>query len=106
MCELVKSPVYNIFLFLEKQTKIFCIPITFNNPLKAKASFSNKKYPITFQTCPTQIVKVYFLLKDRLISSFVKIIGAQNQLPMTFCSDLVSNKTLKARNSTPTHTNL
>ena len=42
--------------------KIFCIPITFNNPLKV--CFSNKKYPITIQTRPTQIVKVYFLLKD------------------------------------------
>ena len=29
------------------------------------------------------------------------IIGAQNQLTITFCSDLMRNKTLKARNSTP-----
>ena len=29
------------------------------------------------------------------------IIGARNQLPITFCSDLRQNKTLKARNSTP-----
>ena len=35
----------------------FCIPITFNNSLRA--SFSNKKYLITIQTHPTQIVKVY-----------------------------------------------
>ena len=44
-------------------TKFIWIPITFNNPLKAL--FSNKKYPTTIQTHPTQIVKVYFLLKIR-----------------------------------------
>jgi hypothetical protein len=54
---------------------IFCILKTFNNPLKV--CFSNKKYLITIQTPPTQIVEVYFLLK--------KIIGAQNQLLITFC---------------------
>jgi hypothetical protein len=59
------------------------------------------KYLITIQTHPTQIVKVYFLLKNR----FLKIIGAQNQLFITFCSYLMRNKTLKARNSTPTQTN-
>ena len=32
-----------------------------------------------------------------------RIIGLQNQLPITFCSDLVFNKTLKARHSKPTH---
>ena len=32
-----------------------------NNPLKV--CFSNKKYTITTQTQPTQIVKVYFSLK-------------------------------------------
>ena len=32
------------------------------------------------------------------------IIGAQNQLPITFCLDIVCNKTLKAKKSTPTHT--
>ena len=39
--------------------KLFCIPITFNNPLKA--CFSNKN--ITIQTHPTQVVKVHFLMK-------------------------------------------
>ena len=38
-------------------------------------------------------------------NGFLKNIGAQNELPITFCSDLVCNKTLKARNSTPLHTN-
>ena len=32
-----------------------------------------------------------------------RIICLQNQLPITFCSDLVFNKTLKARHSKPTH---
>ena len=34
--------------------KDMCIPITFNNTLKA--SFSKNRYPITIQTHPTQIV--------------------------------------------------
>ena len=41
--------------------KVFYIKITFNNP--SKSVFSNMKYTITTQTRPTQIVKVYFLLK-------------------------------------------
>ena len=49
-----------------------CIPITFNNPLKF--CFTNKKYSITTQTRPAQIVKLYFLLKN----GFLKIIGVQN----------------------------
>ena len=44
------------------------VPITLNNP--SKASFSNKKYPITIQTRPTQIVKVYFLLKNLFLTDF------------------------------------
>ena len=32
--------------------------------------FSNKKYTITTQTRPTQIVKVYFLLKNRVLTDF------------------------------------
>ena len=46
-----------------------------------------------------------FLIEKPVINVFLKIIGVQNQLPITFCSDLLCNKTLKARNSTPTHTN-
>ena len=45
-----------------------CIPITLNNPLKA--CFLNKKYPITTQTRPTQIVKVNFLLKTWFLTNF------------------------------------
>jgi hypothetical protein len=37
--------------------------------------FFDKKYLTTIQTCPTQIVTLFFLLKDQ----FLKIIGAQNQ---------------------------
>ena len=82
---------------------IFCITINFNNPLKV--CFQNKKYLVTNQTRPTQIVKVYFLLKNCFFNRFLKIIGAQNQLAITFFSDSMRNKTLKARNLTPTHTN-
>ena len=79
--------------------KTIYIPITFNNPLKA--SFF---YPFTIQTQPTQIVKVYFLLKNRF-NRFLKIIDAQNQLSITLCSDFVCNKTLDVKNLKPTHTN-
>ena len=41
--------------------KPICIPITLNNPLEV--IFFNKKYSITILTRPTQIVKVYFILK-------------------------------------------
>ena len=47
---------------------MFCIPITFNNQLKV--CFSNKKYTITTQTRLTQIVKVYFLLKNWVLTDF------------------------------------
>ena len=47
---------------------IFCIPITFNNALDV--CFSNKKYPITIKTRQTQIVKVYFLLKNQFLTDF------------------------------------
>ena len=43
-----------------------------------------------------------FFIEKPVFNVVLKIIGAQNQLPITFCSDLV---TLKARNSTPIHTN-
>ena len=78
------------------------MPIKFNNPLKA--CFSNKKSPITVQTRPTEIVKVYFLLKPVIFCGFLRFIniGAQNQF--LFGSNLVLQAS-KARNSTPTHTN-
>ena len=44
-------------------------------------------------------------MEKPVFNGFLKIIGAQNQLPIIFCSDLVCNKTLKARNSTPAHMN-
>ena len=49
--------------------------ITFNNPLKV--CFSNKKYTITTKTRPSQIVKVYLLLKKPGFNGFLKIIGVQ-----------------------------
>ena len=48
--------------------KTICITITLNNPLKV--CFFNKNYTITTQTRPTQIVKVYFLLKNRVLTDF------------------------------------
>ena len=85
------------------QYKTFCISITFNNPLKVY--FSNKKYLITIQTRPTPILKSIFLIENPFFYEILKVIGVQNQVPITFCSDLVCNKTLMVRNSTPTHMN-
>ena len=54
------------------------MPITFNNPLKA--CLSNKKYSITIQTRPTQLVKVYLSFKNQFfLNEFLNINGAQNQ---------------------------
>ena len=53
---------YIIDKVLMKEKNVY-LPITFNNP--SKVYFSNKKYLITTKTSPTQIVKVYFLLKKR-----------------------------------------
>ena len=69
--------------------------IIYNNPIKG--CFSNKKYPsiIIIINTITQIVKCTFLIEKAILIEFLKI-GAQNQLTITFCSDLVCNKTLKA----------
>ena len=56
---------------------------------------------MTIQTQPTQIVKVYFLLENRFLKDFKYYWCTKS---ITFCLDLMRNKTLKARNSTPTHT--
>ena len=68
----IKIKIYKIFLraviSLCLYLNYICIPITFNNQLKVFFSF--KKYTITTQTRPTQIVKVYFLLKNRVLTDF------------------------------------
>ena len=46
-----------------------------------------------------------FLIETPVFNGFLKIISAQNHIHITFCSALVCNKILKARNSPPTHTN-
>ena len=46
-----------------------------------------------------------FLIEKKVFNGFFKIVSVQNQLPITFCSDLVFDKTLKVRNFTPKHTN-
>ena len=48
--------------------------------------------------------KTLFLFEKTVLKNF-NIIGTQYQSPITFCSDLVKNKTLEAINSTPTHMN-
>ena len=74
-----------------------------NSPLKA--CFSNDKYLITIQTRPTKIAVSTFLIEQPVFNGILKIIGVQNQLPITFSLNLVCNQTSKVRNSTPTHTN-
>ena len=68
-----------LFSFVEKIYQIritICIPITFNNPLKV--CFLNKKYTITIQTRPKQIVKVYFLLRNRFLTNFLRLFVYEN----------------------------
>ena len=59
---------------------------TFHNHIKA--CFSNKKYSIAIQTRPTQIVNSIFLM-EKPLTRFIKIIGVQNRLPITFDTDLI-----------------
>jgi hypothetical protein len=54
---------------------------------------------------PDKNCKNIFLIKNPGFNGFLKIIGAQNQLPITFCSDLMINRALKAKNSSAKHTN-
>ena len=54
---------------------------------------------------PDTICKSIFLIEKLDFNRFLKNIGAQNQLLITFFSNLVCNKPVKARNSTPTHLN-
>ena len=50
-----------------------------------KACSSNTKYSITIQTRPTQIVNS---IEKLVFIGLLKIIGIQNQPPITFCLDL------------------
>ena len=65
---LVNITYSNVYFQIRKVRNNFCIPMTFNNPLKV--CFFSKKNTITTQTCPTQIVKVYLLLKNRGLMVF------------------------------------
>ena len=67
--------------------------------VEKEKSYFNPKTPDT--NC-----KSVFLIQKTVFNGCLKIIGAQNLLPITFCSDLMRNKNaLQARDSTPTHTN-
>ena len=70
MSQKARFPIHTVIYinFLIKIYNIFCIPITFNNPLKV--CFSNKKYPITINKRQAQIVKVYLLLKNQILTDF------------------------------------
>ena len=63
------------------------------------------KYTFTFCVRRVWIIIGYFLFQKQTLNRLLKVIGALNQLHSTFCAYLVCNKTLKARNSTPTHMN-
>ena len=47
---------------------IVCIPITFNNPIKA--CFSNKKYHLRIQKHTTQILNSIFLIDKPVLQDF------------------------------------
>ena len=66
--------------------KWYIILYTFNN--RITACFFNKKYPITTKTRPAQIVNSVLLIKNSFNTIF-KIIGVQNQFPITFGTDLI-----------------
>ena len=59
------------------RSKNFCIPITFNNPLKACFSIEQE---ISFYNpiMPGTNCKSIFLIKKSVFNGFLKIIGAQN----------------------------
>ena len=65
----------------------FCIPVTFNNPIKA--CFWNKKYPFTIQTRAAQIVSSKFL-NEKLV---LKGVGVQNELTITFVQIFLNTHT-------------
>ena len=54
---------------------------------------------------PDKNCKIKFLIENPGFNGFLEIICAQIQLSITFCSDFMCNKTLKAKNSTPKYTN-
>ena len=64
----------------------FCISITFSNHNKA---FFYKLYPVTIQTCTTQIVTRTFIIENLIVTWFLQIIGVQNQCPITFGTDFI-----------------
>ena len=82
---------------------MICIPITFNNLIRA--CFSNKKCILLIQTGKTQNENDKFLIKNLVLIAFLKIIGIQNQIPIRFSIALKRNKILTFRNANP-HTRL
>ena len=70
-----------------------CIPITFNNPLKA--SFLNKKYPITN-------FKSIFLIKNRFFTDFKDYL-CQKSITYHFLFTFSVKYDIKAKNSTSKH---
>ena len=83
-----------------------CIPITFNiHQNYSKVCFLTKKISYYNLNTPNINCISNFLLENPVFNGF-KIIGGQNKFPITFCSNSVCNKTLKAIDSIPTHMNI
>ena len=61
---------------------ILFVPITYTNTLKT--CFPNKKYLNTIQTHPTKIVIDISLIEKQVFKGCLKIIGEQNELPITY----------------------
>jgi hypothetical protein len=71
---------------------MYYIQITFHNPIKT--CFSNKKYAVAIQTRPTKIKNSIFLIDYLVLTGFLKVIGVQNQFPITFGTLLIRTKLL------------
>ena len=66
--------MYEVFTAPNLNKNILSVKVTFCNPMKT--GFSNKKYPVTFQTCTTQILNSIFLIETPILLEQLKIIGA------------------------------
>ena len=76
-----------------QQITIFCIPITLNNPIKV--CFLSMKCYVSIQIGTIKFENNIFLIIEKpVLIENVRVIGIQNQLPLSFGTALVHNKIL------------
>ena len=61
--------------------------MTFDNP--SIRLYSNKRYPVTIQTRPTQFILIFTIEKKKSFNGIFKIIKLKNQLPTNFDTGLI-----------------